>query len=169
MQVIFLVCSDVTCYLRLSDGKHVTPIIFLLKTQFNPHFAVGAVIAINEVSLNFKNFLYCIEEKYTRFCFDGYIHYRVKYFCNNVNVHRSLLLCNSMTLHLQVHFVLRENRTREYHPLEDQGSYPLIIKSFTLLETHSSVGQILGSLDYSASYRDAIKHVHHILVSSQVK
>ncbi|XP_071519097.1 uncharacterized protein [Panulirus ornatus] len=109
MQVIFLVCSDWTCYLRLSDGKHVSPVVFMLKNQFNPPFHVGAVIAVNEVQ-----------------------------------------------------FLVLETRDQG-HPLQDQGIHPLIIKSYTLLEGHSSVGQVLGSLDISVSYRDAIRHVHHLL------
>ncbi|XP_069956802.1 E3 ubiquitin-protein ligase TTC3 isoform X5 [Cherax quadricarinatus] len=49
MQVIFIASTDVSCYLRLSDGKHVSPVIILLNENYNPKFRVGAILAIKEV------------------------------------------------------------------------------------------------------------------------
>lgn len=36
-------------YLRLSDGKHVSPVVLLVKKDGKPGFGVGAVLTIHDV------------------------------------------------------------------------------------------------------------------------
>lgn len=48
-QVIFVSTSDVTSYLRLSDGKHVSPVVLLVKKDGKLGFGVGAVLTIHDV------------------------------------------------------------------------------------------------------------------------
>ncbi|KAK4304854.1 hypothetical protein Pmani_023225 [Petrolisthes manimaculis] len=52
VQVIFIACADDNCYLRLSDGKQVSPITFLLtRLQRKQKLNVGDIISIKEVCL----------------------------------------------------------------------------------------------------------------------
>lgn len=50
--------------------------------------------------------------------------------------------------------------------LVEVGFNQVIIKKYNILQSQSTVGKILGSLDQSATYRDAIRHVQEPLVSN---
>ncbi|KAG7171463.1 E3 ubiquitin-protein ligase TTC3-like 1, partial [Homarus americanus] len=51
VQVIFLATTELTCYIRVSDGKHLSPVILLFRKHFNPTFGVGAIISIKEAQI----------------------------------------------------------------------------------------------------------------------
>lgn len=52
-QVIFKANIDDMLCLRLSDGSHISPIVYLLAKRINESFTVGAVITIKEVGFYF--------------------------------------------------------------------------------------------------------------------
>lgn len=60
----------------------------------------------------------------------------------------------------------KSDKNEKDNDLIEVGFNQVIIKKYNILQTQSSVGKILGSLDQSATYRDAIKHVQELLVSS---
>ncbi|XP_042873701.1 uncharacterized protein LOC122254197 isoform X3 [Penaeus japonicus] len=113
VQVIFVSTSDVTSYLRLSDGKHVSPVVLLVKKDGKLGFGVGAVLTIHDVAMHLA---------------PG-----------------------------------KSDKNEKDNDLIEVGFNQVIIKKYNILQTQSSVGKILGSLDQSATYRDAIKHVQELL------
>nr|XP_027231266.1 uncharacterized protein LOC113822926 [Penaeus vannamei] len=113
VQVIFVATNDMMSYLRLSDGKHVSPVVLLVKKDGKPGFGVGAVLTIHDVAMHIA---------------PG-----------------------------------KSDKNEKDSNLVEVGFNQVIIKKYNILQSQSSVGKILGSLDQSATYRDAIRHVQEPL------
>lgn len=56
MQVIFVEVSQELCYLRLSDGKHVSPVVVLVIGHPPRKFGVGGIIAVKATQLESLDF-----------------------------------------------------------------------------------------------------------------
>ncbi|XP_068243461.1 E3 ubiquitin-protein ligase TTC3-like isoform X2 [Palaemon carinicauda] len=56
MQVIFMESSHELCYIRLSDGRHVSPVVALLKGPTSKNCLVGSVIGVKEARLESLDF-----------------------------------------------------------------------------------------------------------------
>ncbi|XP_064086347.1 uncharacterized protein LOC135201401 isoform X2 [Macrobrachium nipponense] len=56
MQVIFLEVSQELCYLRLSDGKYVSPVVVLVTGNAPRKFGVGGIIAVKATQLESLDF-----------------------------------------------------------------------------------------------------------------
>ncbi|XP_063599460.1 uncharacterized protein LOC134775781 isoform X2 [Penaeus indicus] len=119
VQVIFVATNDMMSYLRLSDGKHVSPVVLLVKKDGKPGFGVGAVLTIHDVAMHIA---------------PG-----------------------------------KSDKNEKDSNLVEVGFNQVIIKKYNILHSQSAVGKILGSLDQSATYRDAIRHVQEPLRKNDSK